>query len=113
MRGHVRKRGKGYSVVVELARDPLTNARRQRWHSGYRNKEDAEKALTKLLGQLDSGTYIARSKQTLDEYLVGDWLPAIKDTVAPRRSAATNATSSSTCCRVSVIVASLTSTPGR
>lgn len=35
MRGSVVKRGAGYSVVVELDRDPVTGKRRQKWHSGY------------------------------------------------------------------------------
>ena len=30
-RGHIRKRGNGYAVVVELPRDPMTGKRRQKW----------------------------------------------------------------------------------
>jgi integrase len=56
MRGSVVKRGNGYSVVVELDRDPITGKRRQKWHSGYRTKRDAERALTELLAAKDSGT---------------------------------------------------------
>jgi hypothetical protein len=41
MRGSVVKRGNGYSVVVELDRDPITGKRRQKWVSGYRTKRDA------------------------------------------------------------------------
>ena len=44
MRGSVVKRGDGYSVVVELDRDPVTNKRRQKWHSGYRTKASGEGA---------------------------------------------------------------------
>ena len=36
MRGSVVRRGAGYSVVVELDRDPVTGRRRQKWHSGFR-----------------------------------------------------------------------------
>jgi integrase len=35
MRGSVVKRGNIYSIVVELDRDPITNKRRQKWHSGF------------------------------------------------------------------------------
>ena len=50
MRGSVVRRGDGYTVVVELDRDPITNKRRQKWHSGYRTKRDAERALSELVG---------------------------------------------------------------
>jgi hypothetical protein len=35
MRGSIIKRGGGYTIVVELERDPVTGKRRQTWHSGY------------------------------------------------------------------------------
>jgi hypothetical protein len=41
VRGSVVKRGEGYSVVVDLDRDPITRKRRQRWHSGYRTRGGA------------------------------------------------------------------------
>jgi len=47
MRGSVNKRGTGYSVVVELERDPQTGKRRQKWHSGYRTKREAECGLAR------------------------------------------------------------------
>jgi integrase len=42
MRGSVVRRGDGYSVVVELERDPITGHRRQKWQSGYKTKREAE-----------------------------------------------------------------------
>lgn len=44
MRGSVVRRGNMWTVVVELERDPITGKRRQRWHSGYRTKKEAERA---------------------------------------------------------------------
>jgi integrase len=82
MRGSVVKRGDGYSVVVELDRDPVTNKRRQKWHSGYRTKKDAERALTGMLASLDAGTYLEPTKQTLNEF-TREWLAAIKPTIRP------------------------------
>jgi hypothetical protein len=79
MRGSIVKRGKGYAVVVELDRDPLTGKRRQKWHSGYRTKKLAEDALSELVGGVKTGTYVARTKQTLSMF-VEDWLTAIKPT---------------------------------
>lgn len=80
MRGSIVKRGKGYSVVVELDRDPVSGKRRQKWHSGYRTKRAAEDALSELVNGVKSGTYVAKSKQTLSEY-VAEWLAAIEPTV--------------------------------
>jgi len=82
VRGSVVKRGNGYSVVLELDRDPITGKRRQKWHSGYRTKRDAERGLAELLGNVNRGTYVPRSRQTVSEY-VEEWLAAIAPTVRP------------------------------
>jgi integrase len=82
MRGSIVKRGKGYSVVVELDRDPMTGKRRQRWHSGYRTKRQAEDALSELVNGVKRGTYVAKTRQSLTEY-VAEWLTAIEPTVRP------------------------------
>jgi integrase len=82
MRGSVVKRGDGYSVVVELDRDPVTGKRRQKWHSGYRTKRDAERALSEIVASLHAGTYLEPTKQTLREF-TKDWLAAIEPTIRP------------------------------
>jgi integrase len=82
MRGSVVKRGNGYTVVIELDRDPITGKRRQKWHSGYRTKRDAERALTELLAAKDSGTYLEVTKQTFGGF-IPEWLAAIKPTIRP------------------------------
>jgi integrase len=82
MRGSVVKRGSNYSVVVELDRDPITGKRRQKWHSGYRTKKDAERALTELLTAKDSGAYIELTKETFGQFSPV-WLLAIKPTLRP------------------------------
>jgi integrase len=82
MRGSVVKRGNSYSVVVELDRDPVSSKRRQKWHSGYRTKKDAERALTELLAAKDSGTYLEATKQTFGGF-IPEWLAAIKPTIRP------------------------------
>jgi integrase len=82
MRGHVTKRGKSWAIVIELSPDPETGKRRQRWHSGYRTRKEAERARTKLLSQLDEGTYITPTKENLGEYL-DRWLGAIENTIRP------------------------------
>jgi integrase len=82
-RGHVRKRGKSWSVVVELERDPDSNRRRQKWLSGYRSQRDAERALAETLTSLDRGTFITPSKQTLRQFVEEDFLPTLRSVVRP------------------------------
>lgn len=81
MRGHVRKRGTTWSVVVDMGRDEH-GRRRQKWHSGYRTKRDAERGLTEILGRIEGGTYVQPTKQDVASYL-REWLPAIRATVRP------------------------------
>ena len=82
MRGSVVRRGDGYTVVVELDRDPITNKRRQKWHSGYRTKRDAERALSEIVASLHTGSYLEPTKQTLSDF-THEWLAAIKPTIRP------------------------------
>jgi integrase len=82
MRGSVVKRGDIYSVVVELDRDPVTNKRRQKWHSGYRTKREAEWALSDLVASVHSGGYIEPTKQTFAAFTT-EWLAAIQPTIRP------------------------------
>lgn len=81
MRGHIRKRGNGYSVVVELPRDPESNKRRQKWLTAA-TKREAEKLLSKTLHDLQTGGFIEPSKATTGEYLT-HWLETIETTVRP------------------------------
>jgi integrase len=82
VRGSIVKRGKTYSVVVELDRDPVTQKRRQKWHGGFRTKKEAEAELAELIGTVNRGTYIPKSRQTFAEFVV-EWLAAIRPTVRP------------------------------
>lgn len=82
MRGSVVKRGKGYSVVLDLGEDPVTRKRRQKWHSGFTTKREAQAALAELIGTVNQGTYVTRTKQTLAVF-VEEWLAAIAPTVRP------------------------------
>lgn len=68
MKGHIRKRGKKWCVVIEVDRD-VDGKRRQRWHSGYRTKREAEDELARLLNQRREGTYVEPNKTTVGEYL--------------------------------------------
>lgn len=87
MRGSVVKRGSSYSVKIELEPDPVTGKRRQKWHSGYRTKKEAERARVELLANVDAGSYIDPSRQTLAEYLV-EWQEAKRAGLKPTTAAA-------------------------
>ncbi|MGH9290119.1 MAG: site-specific integrase [Acidimicrobiales bacterium] len=82
MRGSVVKKGDRYYVKIELDADPATGRRRQKWHSGYRTKREAERARVDLLSKFDRGEYVEPSQQTLAEFLE-EWLRAIEPTVRP------------------------------
>ena len=75
MRGHVRKRGTTWAVVIDIGRDAATGKRRQKWHSGYRTRKEAERALTDILTRLERGSYVNPSRQSLAAFLE-EWLPA-------------------------------------
>lgn len=82
MRGSVVRKGNRYYVKIELDPDPVTGERRQKWHSGFRTKREAERARVDLLSKFDRGEYVEPSQQTLGGFLE-DWLRAIEPTVRP------------------------------
>ena len=73
MRGHIRKRGKSYSLVVDIGNDPITKKRKQKWYSGYKTKKDAEKALAEIINKLEKGVYYESQNMILTYYL-NKWL---------------------------------------
>jgi hypothetical protein len=82
MRGSVVRRDNRYYVKIELDPDPVTGRRRQKWHSGYQTKREAERARVALLSKFDRGEYVEATSQTLGDYLA-EWLKAIEYTVRP------------------------------
>lgn len=82
MRGHIRKRGNTWAVVVDIGRDE-NGRRRQKWHSGFRTKREASDALTEILDQLSSGQYVSPSKLTVRQFLEDEWLPAVTSSLRP------------------------------
>lgn len=82
MRGHIRKRGNAWAVVVDIGSD-ADGRRRQKWHSGFRTKREASEALTDILGKLSTGQYVAPSKLTVRSFLEDEWLPAVRARLRP------------------------------
>lgn len=55
MRGYVKKRGKSYSIIIDLGIDPATGKRKQKWISGFEAKKQAHVKLPEILVQYQSG----------------------------------------------------------
>lgn len=73
MRGHIRKRGVGYQITIEMERDPITKKRKQKSVSGFKTKKEAEIALADLITQVEKGEYFETENMCLKEYL-DHWL---------------------------------------
>ena len=85
MKGHVRRRGRGWSFVIDVSRDPKTGKRRQRWRSGFATRKEAERELRRALGRLDVGDDPLPDKITLEAF-AERWLAhmAVQDHPRPR-----------------------------
>jgi integrase len=81
MRGHIRRRGSKWAVVVDVGRDD-SGRRRQKWHSGFATRREAEAALTEIKSRLATGTYVTPSRQTMNDFLAV-WLDSIRASVRP------------------------------
>lgn len=73
MRGHIKKRGNKYSFVIDLGRDPVTKKRLQKRFSGFNTSREAQKAMTKIINDLNSGAYVEPTKEKIEDYLE-DWI---------------------------------------
>lgn len=83
MRGSIIKRGDSYSVVIDVGRDAF-GKRKQRWFSGFKSKDEAEKQLPRILVKLEDGELIDNNNITLGSFL-DDWLKnkIKKDNLSP------------------------------
>jgi integrase len=88
MKGHIRERGNSWAIVLEV-RDPVTGARKRKWHtfSGTDGtlppKRAAEAECRRLLVELDGGTAIDATKETLSAFF-DRWLEHMQGQVSPR-----------------------------
>ena len=75
MRGHVSQRSAG-SWTIQVSGGFNDAGKRVRVTRTVRgSRRDAEKALTKLLREVDTGTAVASGGETLGGYLTETWLP--------------------------------------
>ncbi len=59
----------------------LTEERRRQTKAGFASRKEAQAALNKVLAAVAERSYVAPSKETLEQFLTGQWLPAIEATV--------------------------------
>lgn len=83
MKGTIIKRGRRWSVVIDLGRDPISGKRVRKWHSGFTTKRAAEEARVEILSSLQRGEYVTPAKQTLGSFLIDEWVPSVKVSVRP------------------------------
>jgi hypothetical protein len=84
MRGSVTKRGKTWTYILPLGRDPATGRQRQKWVGGFATKRAAEEARTAALERVRLGTYVDPGATTVAQFL-NRWLAAVGPVgVAPR-----------------------------
>ncbi len=75
MRGHIRRQGKGtWAIVLDIGYDHR-GKRRQKWHTVRGARRDAQRELTRLIRELDTGAYVEPAKLTVGE-LLEQWLTA-------------------------------------
>src|SRR3546814_14469857 len=80
MRGHVARRGKTWSYVIDVAPDPATGRRRQRSKGGFPTKGAAEDAMREAIAK---GSSSGKGSQRLGDYLA-EWI--VTDRHRPRET---------------------------
>lgn len=83
MRGHIRKRGKhSWTVYIYKGRDE-SGRRRYDTSTVRGSRDDAEAECTRLLRDLDTGSYVEPSRMTVEDLLL-KWLDSARMSVAPK-----------------------------
>jgi hypothetical protein len=81
MKGHIRKRGNKYAVVIDIGQKE-DGSRNRKWFSGFDKQKEAQKFLNEKLHEIETGKFIEPAKETFGEYLSG-WLEDKKSQVRP------------------------------
>jgi integrase len=71
-KGSIRQRGNKYQITFDIGIDPATGKRR-RHYASFTNERDAQLALAQISAQIDNGTYIDETTDTVQAF-VADWL---------------------------------------
>ncbi|MBX4271986.1 site-specific integrase [Clostridium estertheticum] len=68
MRGNITKRGKTYTIVLDIGRDD-NGKRKQTTKGGFKTKKEAEKALSELIVKIEKGDYFVSENMLFKDYL--------------------------------------------
>jgi hypothetical protein len=114
MRGHIRKRGSSWEYILDvgmaaaqrcqgcgkrywMGRKPKpacpkcagellqAEERRRKTQAGFATRKECEAAMNKVMTAVEERTYVVPSRITVREFLLREWLPAIKGTVRGAR----------------------------
>jgi len=84
VRGSIRRRGKKWSVVIPIGRDPVTKKLKQKWAS-FKTRGEAEAYRAQVVSQVNAGGYVAPTKVTTGAFLE-DWLASKRLAPSTRKS---------------------------
>ncbi|WP_232490238.1 Arm DNA-binding domain-containing protein [Neobacillus cucumis] len=70
MKGSIKKNPKigKYDFIVDIGKDPVTGKRKQKMKRGFLTKGEAEKALTKLINEVNEGIFFEPQRMTIKEF---------------------------------------------
>jgi integrase len=68
--------------MIDVGRDD-DGRRRQTTKGGFRTKSLAEDAAREEINKIKNGTWAPRSKGTVGDFLLNDWMPAMRSTIRP------------------------------
>jgi integrase len=83
MKGHIRERSPGHWAIVLSLTDPATGKRKLKWHSFKGTKRAAQLECSRLVTEMQDGSYIQPSKLTVSQFF-DRWLKHIEPNVSPR-----------------------------
>jgi integrase len=84
VRGHVTKpKGRNRWYVVVDAPPGADGRRRRKWHGSWATRQEAEQAMTKIVGSVHDGTYVEPHKVTVKTFIIDEWFPAVRRSLKP------------------------------
>lgn len=80
---YIIQRNDHFYVVDYDGIDPRTGKERRRWHPAGRSREDAAAIAARLEQHRDAAQSRATGSQTVERFLVDDWLPRKRHELRP------------------------------
>ena len=83
MKGFVQRRGQTFSYWIDGPPDSLTGKRRQVTKGGFVTEKDAWRACREAITAAEAGHLVRPSRRRIGEFLVDEWLPAVRHVLKP------------------------------